>query len=58
MIIDNFSLPGIAVLPSKANAPLPIDTYAVLPLALAGENFEPVAGRNAQIIKRGCGIQE
>jgi len=36
--------------PLKANTPLPVDTNAELPLAIAAERFKSVAGQEHQIV--------
>ena len=56
MIICHFHLPGGAVPPDEADAPTPIDTNAVLPLAIAPQGLQPIAGRCPQIVQPPGGI--
>ena len=58
MIVDNLDIPGIRVLPYKADPPLIIDADAPLSGAVPGELLEPVSGRRAQEIKAGRRIQQ
>ena len=51
MIIDNVDLPSVSITPNETNAPLVVDANAMLPGAVASKNFEPVAGRDPQVIK-------
>jgi hypothetical protein len=46
-----------AIIPHKANAPLPIDTYAHLPFAIMKQAFQVVARRLSQVIHCLCSIQ-
>jgi hypothetical protein len=45
MVVDYFDVERVTLDPAKADAPLVIDTDAVLPLAVAFERFQPIAGR-------------
>ena len=51
VVIHDFDTVRRAVFPEKANAPLGIDADAVLPGPVALELFQPVGGRDAQIVK-------
>jgi hypothetical protein len=44
--------------PNEADTPLIVDTDAVLAFAVALQLFEPVAGRDAQIVDGFSGIKE
>jgi len=48
VVIDNLNALGMTGCPNKAYAPLAVNTYAVLALAITLEGFELVAGRHAQ----------
>lgn len=52
VVIDDFYGFSVAVTPDKANSPLVVDADAVLTFAVAFKGFEPVSGRNAEILKR------
>jgi hypothetical protein len=50
MIVDDFNV-LCAVTPSEADAPLIVDADTVLSFAVTFECFQPVAGRNAEIVE-------
>ena len=52
VIIDQFDVESIAMLETKADAPLVIDANAPIPFVIARQRFKPVTGRIAQIA--GC----
>jgi len=56
MIIDNFHVIGVTIVPLKANAPLGIDSDAVLAGASTFEHFQPVPRRNFQRFQSDGGI--
>jgi hypothetical protein len=56
MIINEFDLKRIAVGPTKADAPLIINTNAVLSGPIAAQLFEAIAGWHTQIVQRLGGI--
>ena len=58
MIVDDFHIVGVAFRPHEAYAILIIDPNAVLALALAVQQLQPVSGRHAQIIQRHRGMQQ
>ena len=58
MIVNDLDLMRIAVLPSKANAPLIVDPNTVQPSALPSQLLQSVARRNAQIIESLGGIDD
>jgi hypothetical protein len=57
MIVNDFNIVGTIRRPDKTDAPLIIDPDRVLPGAVSPEQFEPVAGRTAQIVQPHGGIQ-
>lgn len=48
MIIGDFDFVGVTIFPSEADAPLVVDSYAVLAVAVASKSFETVAGWNSE----------
>ncbi len=50
MIVAYFNTAGSPVVPDKADSPLVVDSYAPLPVAVAGEFFQSVLGRDAKVI--------
>ncbi len=52
MIIDDFDVIGIAVLPDKTDAPLVIDADAVLARTVPGQFLEPIRRRYTQVVQR------
>jgi hypothetical protein len=57
MIIHDFDIVHIAVFPSEANPPLIVDTNAVLPLPVAFQRFELIAGRLPEVLKGSGAMQ-
>ena len=57
MIVDNLDIVRIAVLPSKADAPLIVDTNAVSTFPPAAQCLEPIAGRHDQVLKSAGSMQ-
>src|SRR5271155_5337700 len=51
MIIDNFYIERVTVLPSETDAPLVINADAVLTRPIPKQSLEPVPGRHSQIIE-------
>jgi len=51
VIIRDFNVADVALRPSEANAPLLVDSYAELAFSIPFKRFEPVRGRNAQVIE-------
>jgi hypothetical protein len=58
MIINNFHVVGVAICPAKADAPLAVDSNAVLAFAAAFERFEPVARSNPQVLEPDCRVED
>ena len=50
MVIHDLNLawPRLAIRPFEADAPLPVDAYRILPLAVATERFQPIASHGPQ----------
>ena len=57
MIVDDFYIMGIALAPDKADAPLIVDSDAILAAPAARELFQPIAWRNAEVRYCPSGIQ-
>ena len=51
MIVDDFDIERIAAVPGETNAPLIVDPDTHLPLPIAPQLFQPIAGRIAQIVE-------
>jgi hypothetical protein len=51
MIVDDLDIMGVAVTPSEANAPLVVDSDAVLPFAIPGEPLQPITGWRPQVFE-------
>jgi hypothetical protein len=51
MVIDNFDLVRIRVLPDETDAPLVINADTVLSGSFAFQAFEPISRRHPQILK-------
>jgi hypothetical protein len=56
VVINDFNIVGVSALKAKANPPLVIDADAPLSGAVAGERFQPVAGRDAQVFHKPGGV--
>ena len=57
VIIGDFNIEGTALAPTEAEPPLVVDADAVLADTASPEGLQPVAGRNAQNVEIGGGIQ-
>jgi hypothetical protein len=51
MVICDFNILSASVCPSEAEAPLPVNTDAVLSGSIPFKRFQPIARRNSQIIE-------
>ena len=49
MVVGNLNIEGVSIVPAEANAVLIVDAYAVLPLAVAFQGLDLVAGNRCQI---------
>lgn len=52
MVIDNFNMIGVSLIPDETDSPLIIYTDAVASLSVAPERFKMIRRRDAQIIQR------
>ena len=57
MVVGNFNIGRLPVIPTENQAPLLIDSHAPETLEIAGEGFEPVAGRDSQILQNFGGVK-
>jgi hypothetical protein len=57
MVVGNFHSGRPSVIPTENQAPLLIDSHAPETLEIAGEGFEPVAGRDSQIRQNFGGVK-
>jgi hypothetical protein len=51
MVIDNFNVPRLTLVPSKAYPPLVIDADAMLSRAVAVKSFQAIARQRSQIVQ-------
>jgi hypothetical protein len=58
VVIGDFNVVRTRRVPGEADPPLIVDSDAVLPAAIAAQLFEPVAGRNPQIIEGLGGVED
>jgi hypothetical protein len=54
MVIHDFDIKHLSIFPNKAHAPLVVDAYAPLPLAIGFQRFQPIPRRNTQIVQARC----
>jgi len=52
-VIRDLYVAGIAIPPREAQAELLVDSDTVLAFTVMAQLFQPIAGRNSQIIKSG-----
>jgi hypothetical protein len=57
MVIHNLHLVRMAALPLEANAPLVVDSNAVLSFPLGSKWFQPVPGWHSHLPEFGCRMQ-
>ena len=57
VVINDFDIMRIALLPSKTDPPLIVDANAVLPHSITGELLESVTRRHAQVLQRGGRVE-
>jgi hypothetical protein len=57
MVVSDFHIGRLSVIPSENQAPLLIDLYAPETLEIAGEGFEWVAGWDSQILQNFGGVK-
>ena len=58
MIINDLDVIRIAILPTKADAPLIVDPNTVLASAIASEFLQPITWRHAEVLEELCGIDQ
>jgi hypothetical protein len=51
VVIGNFNIEGVSIGPAEADPVLIVDPDAVLPFAVAFQNFELMAGNGGQIAR-------
>jgi len=51
VVVDDLNVKRVAVLPAEANPPLIVDTDTVLTRSVTLELFQPIAGRNPQVVQ-------
>jgi hypothetical protein len=56
-IVDDFHVAGVSTPPDEADAPLIVDSDAVLPLAAASERLELVSRGDAKIVEAPGAVQ-
>jgi hypothetical protein len=49
MVVGDFHIGRLSVIPTEHQAPLLIDSNAPKPVEIAGKGFQPVAGRYPQV---------
>ena len=57
MIVDDLDIVRVGSDPAEADAPLIVDSDAVLASPVPGEFLKAVCGRNAQVAEAGRGIE-
>jgi hypothetical protein len=57
MVVGDFYIGRFSVIPTENQAPLLIDSHAPETLEIAGEGFEPIAGRDSQIFQNLGGVK-
>lgn len=57
MIIDNLYVVGISISPFEADAPLIVDSDAVLSFAIPFQWLQAIAGEGTERLKIRCGIE-
>ncbi|KPQ28303.1 MAG: hypothetical protein HLUCCX14_10915 [Marinobacter excellens HL-55] len=57
MVIDNFDIFRTSLGPAEANPELPVDSNAVLTLAITMQRLQHIAGRYFKIIKLTCSLE-
>jgi len=54
MVINDLDIQRVAILKSKADAPLIVDANAPLTFSVSPQCFQPVPRRRAKVFKRRC----
>jgi len=58
MVIDDFDIVGIAIVPCKADAPLLVDPDCILSLPVSSESVKPVPWIQHQRLQAGSSMQD
>lgn len=58
VVVNNFNFVRVSGIPAEADAPLIVDADAVLPGPVPLKGFKAVAGRNAESLQGGGGIED
>jgi len=58
MVIDDFYIEGVPVMPFKADPPLFVDTYCVLPFPFTFKSVKHVSRIQHQGIQARCGVED
>jgi hypothetical protein len=58
MVIDDFDIEGVAVMPFKADSPLFVDTDYVLSFPFASESMKHVSRIQHQGVQAGGGLED
>lgn len=58
MVIDQFHVKSVVIMPDKTYTPLVINADAVLPFSIAFQSFQPVSGRNTEIKQAGSVVKQ
>jgi hypothetical protein len=56
MVVHNFNAVSVSAAPHKADTPLVVDPYAMLPVPVTAERLQPVRGWGFQILEFGGGL--
>jgi len=48
MIVDDLYIIGVSIMPPKANAPLIVNSDAVLSQSVSAQRFQPISGRHSE----------
>jgi hypothetical protein len=57
MIVDDFDLVALPFVPHEADAPLVVDSDAVLACALPPQGLQTIRGRSAQVVEALRGVE-
>jgi hypothetical protein len=57
VVVNDFNVFGSMTGPAKADSPLVIDPDAVLPLSVAPQALQSIAGRHTQVIEAGGDLE-
>jgi hypothetical protein len=58
VVVRDLHVAGISEFPPEADAPLIVDTNAVLACSRTRKSFQPIARRNSEVLDRIRGIQK